>query len=164
MTDECTTKKLRMSYARVLIEVDITQSRRDSVYIKDAEGRRMLQDIVYEWRPVFCFKCQAIGHNCAIATKAKTGGIVAAKAKGKQWQSKRAGEGTSKGAGPDTSIAMQPPNLQGTRAVLAVDKGKAPMDTNVPDSGIRDGEVVCMNGFQALQVEKDLSSAYDKVP
>lgn len=39
MMDECTSKKLRVSYARVLVEVDITTELKTSVNIKDHKGR-----------------------------------------------------------------------------------------------------------------------------
>lgn len=37
VTDECTTNKLRMSYAQILIEVDITQKLAKDITIKDNE-------------------------------------------------------------------------------------------------------------------------------
>lgn len=42
-TDECTTNKLQMSYAIVLIEVDVTQKKRDVVVIKDHDDRKLIQ-------------------------------------------------------------------------------------------------------------------------
>ena len=65
-TDECTAKKLRISYARVLVEVDITQNPIETVDIKDHKGKLMEQKIEYEWRPSYCQSCLKIGHDCAI--------------------------------------------------------------------------------------------------
>lgn len=64
MTDECTSKKLRVSYARVLIEVDITTNLKDAINIRDLQGSKILQEVEYEWKPPFCKKCNKVGHNC----------------------------------------------------------------------------------------------------
>ncbi|XP_058784590.1 uncharacterized protein LOC131659416 [Vicia villosa] len=64
VTDECTTHKLRVSYARILVEIDITQKLLDEITITDNEGRKRKQAIEYEWRPKFCERCQKIGHQC----------------------------------------------------------------------------------------------------
>lgn len=40
-----TARKLRISYARVLIEIDVTQARKESVTIKDAKGNIICQEI-----------------------------------------------------------------------------------------------------------------------
>ena len=65
-TDECTAKKLRISYARVLVEVDITQKPIETVDIMDHKGKLVEQKIEYEWRPMYCQSCLKIGHDCAI--------------------------------------------------------------------------------------------------
>ncbi|XP_058774117.1 uncharacterized protein LOC131648371 [Vicia villosa] len=56
-TDECTARKLRVSYARILVEVDVTQKLCEEVTIKDHEGRIRQQKIEYEWRPQYCERC-----------------------------------------------------------------------------------------------------------
>ncbi|XP_058783726.1 uncharacterized protein LOC131658451 [Vicia villosa] len=66
MTDECTARKLRISYARVLVEVDITQPVKRCVAIKDHNGREWEQKIDYEWRPKYCHTCLRIGHDCSL--------------------------------------------------------------------------------------------------
>ncbi|XP_058783636.1 uncharacterized protein LOC131658346 [Vicia villosa] len=70
-TDECTARKLRISYARVLVEVDITRPIKESVTIRDHSGKEWEQQIEYEWRPKYCQTCLKIGHDCA--TKKTTG-------------------------------------------------------------------------------------------
>lgn len=49
--------KLRVTYARLLMEVDVTQKIRDKVRIKDNEGKIIKQKVEYEWRPQFCERC-----------------------------------------------------------------------------------------------------------
>jgi hypothetical protein len=65
VTDECTAHKLRVSYARMLIEMDVTQCLPPDITIRDSEGNTMKQLVEYEWKPLFCDKCQKIGHLCA---------------------------------------------------------------------------------------------------
>jgi hypothetical protein len=65
VTDECTAHKLRVSYARMLIEMDVTQCLPHDITIRDSEGNTMKQLVQYEWKPLFCDKCQKIGHLCA---------------------------------------------------------------------------------------------------
>lgn len=62
--DECTAKQLRVSFARVIVEVDITQDSPNSVLVQDPSGSSFEQQITFEWKPVFCKKCLKIGHNC----------------------------------------------------------------------------------------------------
>lgn len=62
--DECTANKLRVSYARILVEADVTPELRNEITIKDNEGRRITQKVEYEWKPMFCDKCQKFGHKC----------------------------------------------------------------------------------------------------
>ncbi|XP_058746354.1 uncharacterized protein LOC131619255 [Vicia villosa] len=66
MTDECIARKLRISYARVLVEVDITKLVKKGVTKKDHNGREREQKIEYEWRPKYCQTCLRIGHDCLI--------------------------------------------------------------------------------------------------
>ncbi|XP_075103846.1 uncharacterized protein LOC142178405 [Nicotiana tabacum] len=60
--DECTAKQIRVSYARMLIEVDVTKPRLDEINVEDPNGRVFRQPIIYDWKPIFCEKCQVIGH------------------------------------------------------------------------------------------------------
>ncbi|XP_058733321.1 uncharacterized protein LOC131604923 [Vicia villosa] len=64
-TDECTAGKLRVSYARMLVEVDVTQKLCEEISIKDHEGNMRQQKVEFEWRPQYCERCQKIGHVCS---------------------------------------------------------------------------------------------------
>ncbi|XP_058759181.1 uncharacterized protein LOC131632453 [Vicia villosa] len=63
-TDECTANKLRISYARILVEIDVTKKQKESVTIKDCEGNKFNQPIEFEWEPKYCDTCQKVGHQC----------------------------------------------------------------------------------------------------
>ncbi|XP_021848896.2 uncharacterized protein [Spinacia oleracea] len=52
--DECTTRQDRVSFARVLIEMDITTPLPDHVWIEDSSGRIFKQDVRYDWKPANC--------------------------------------------------------------------------------------------------------------
>ncbi|XP_019258271.1 PREDICTED: uncharacterized protein LOC109236533 [Nicotiana attenuata] len=62
--DECTTKQTRISYARMLIEVNVTKTLPMEIKVMDPRGRTFQQTIEYKWKPVYCDKCQVIGHIC----------------------------------------------------------------------------------------------------
>ena len=62
--DECTTKKTRISYARMLIEVNVTKVIPQQITFIDPNGRTFMQEVVMEWNPQYCDKCQKIGHQC----------------------------------------------------------------------------------------------------
>ena len=64
VTDECTANRLRVSYAIILVEVDVTKDLPRSIMICDDSGNKMEQRIEFEWRPAFCKSCQKLGHNC----------------------------------------------------------------------------------------------------
>ncbi|XP_058765287.1 uncharacterized protein LOC131638757 [Vicia villosa] len=72
LTDECTTKKLRVSYARVLIEVDVTKELKSQITIRDPAGEKMNQQVEYEWKPSFCTLCNKVGHRCKQKTEKAT--------------------------------------------------------------------------------------------
>jgi hypothetical protein len=48
----------------MLVEVDVTQDLPPDITIRDNEGNKLKQLIEYEWKPLFCNKCQKLGHIC----------------------------------------------------------------------------------------------------
>uniref|UniRef100_M1B956 Endonuclease/exonuclease/phosphatase n=1 Tax=Solanum tuberosum TaxID=4113 RepID=M1B956_SOLTU len=71
--DECTTKQTRISYARILIEVNVTKAIPQQITVMDPNGGTFMQEVVLEWRPQFCDKCQKIGHQCQSGITTKEG-------------------------------------------------------------------------------------------
>lgn len=59
--DECTTKQTRISFVRVLIEVDVTKVLPEEITILDPNGKTCVQ---FDWKPQYCDRCLKIGHNC----------------------------------------------------------------------------------------------------
>lgn len=62
--DECTSKQQRISYARLLVEVDVTKPLLYKVQIEGENGMMVEQKVYYEWVPLFCQKCHKVGHIC----------------------------------------------------------------------------------------------------
>lgn len=63
-SDECTANQSRVSYARILVEIDVTKALTRSVFIQ-LNGKVFEQKVLYEWAPPFCTQCNKAGHNCA---------------------------------------------------------------------------------------------------
>lgn len=73
-TDRMTGLKERISYARVLVEVDIATELVAEVPIRLPGGIVRMQDIIYESLPKFCSHCRIMGHvlaNCRKMEKEK---------------------------------------------------------------------------------------------
>lgn len=51
-----------MNYARVLVEVDVTNEFIEEVRVERANGTEFLQRVQYEWKPYYCSKCCLLGH------------------------------------------------------------------------------------------------------
>ncbi|XP_019241257.1 PREDICTED: uncharacterized protein LOC109221251 [Nicotiana attenuata] len=62
--DECTANQSRISFARMLIEVNITKPLPTGVTIQDPSGKMYKQVVRFEWQPEFCSDCQQLGHIC----------------------------------------------------------------------------------------------------
>ncbi|XP_075074856.1 uncharacterized protein LOC142162405 [Nicotiana tabacum] len=61
--DECTTKQTRVSYAQMLIEINVTKELPSEVWVMDPIGKKFLQSVTYDWKPAYCEKCQIVGHS-----------------------------------------------------------------------------------------------------
>ncbi|KAH0706100.1 hypothetical protein KY289_011176 [Solanum tuberosum] len=62
--DDCTTKQTRISYARMLIEVDVTKLMPTEITVMDAQGQSFQQVVAFDWKPEYCERCLMVGHNC----------------------------------------------------------------------------------------------------
>ncbi|XP_070003333.1 uncharacterized protein [Nicotiana sylvestris] len=60
--DTCTTKVERISYARILVELDITKSLPKQIMVDDPNGREFEQEVWYDWMPMYSNKCLQWGH------------------------------------------------------------------------------------------------------
>lgn len=69
--DECTSNQVRIPFARLLIEVDVTVPLPSILSIEEPDGKMIEQKVVYEWTPPFCKACNKVGHDCAEKGPAK---------------------------------------------------------------------------------------------
>ncbi|KAF3670715.1 hypothetical protein FXO37_08401 [Capsicum annuum] len=67
--DNCTTNVDCISYARILVIMDITKPLPQSIKVFDHNGGVVEHDIVYEWKPTYCDKYLQVGHNCQAKVK-----------------------------------------------------------------------------------------------
>lgn len=70
--DKLTISRDRVSFARVLVEVDITKPLKREVCITVPNGKELIQPVWYEYIPKFCPECKAIGHLSDKCPYAKT--------------------------------------------------------------------------------------------
>nr|TKS17480.1 hypothetical protein D5086_0000013040 [Populus alba] len=68
--DQLTSNLSRMSYARVLIEIDLLEELRHSVEISLPDGLALHQKVVYESLPKYCNFCHVLGHSRLLCPKA----------------------------------------------------------------------------------------------
>lgn len=52
----------RISYARVLVELDASVELRDEITLRGQNGKEGKQHIIYDWRPWQCLTCRKFGH------------------------------------------------------------------------------------------------------
>ncbi|KAL6565242.1 hypothetical protein OROGR_002193 [Orobanche gracilis] len=64
-TDGYTLQKNKVIYARILVEIDLSQPLKEVIRIKKREKVALVQQIQYESVPAFCQQCPTIGHKCA---------------------------------------------------------------------------------------------------
>ncbi|XP_058776305.1 uncharacterized protein LOC131650615 [Vicia villosa] len=155
VTDECTANKLRVSYARILVEMDITKDLPTELTIRDKDGTKFLQPVEYEWKPMYCKRCQKPGHNCEQP-----------KPKIKQWKPKEKPVETAivipTESLKDLTVLKKPSteDIPGDTDWSAVkkggrDRGKQPILETPAEN------LTCVNGFDALQVLNDLQVLRD---
>ncbi|XP_074271485.1 uncharacterized protein LOC141595419 [Silene latifolia] len=81
--DPATTSKAKLSFARVLIELDVSKTLPDHVNINIPYLGSVSQKVVYEWYPYFCHGCGKLGHTLQSCKwqKAKDAAAVAKSSK-----------------------------------------------------------------------------------
>ncbi|XP_075099405.1 uncharacterized protein LOC107783472 [Nicotiana tabacum] len=60
--DTTTTRKEKLMYARVMVEVPLNKAYLDSVMFENELGQIIEQEIEYEWKPTMCQQCKLFGH------------------------------------------------------------------------------------------------------
>ncbi|XP_074266898.1 uncharacterized protein LOC141590190 [Silene latifolia] len=70
--DPATTSKEKLSFARVLVEVDVSQELPSHVVINTPHLGQYSQKVVYEWLPYYCKCCGKLGHTSVNCKRNKT--------------------------------------------------------------------------------------------
>ncbi|CAO2841428.1 unnamed protein product [Amaranthus hypochondriacus] len=137
LADDCTAKQLKVSYARVLVEVDITQEFVKEIIVRDNVGKEFTQKAIHEWRPYFCKKCNKIGHVC----KENEGKLEPQLSKG---------EGKMQG---DTRVWMPKSIVQMLKGVTNFEEMRNKLDTGLPlpDSSTHEPTASADNSQQQVQ-------------
>jgi hypothetical protein len=69
--DKLTATKERVSFAPVLVEIDLLADRRSSINITLPNGNTHIQRVIYETLPKFCKHCKVLGHSTGTCSKSK---------------------------------------------------------------------------------------------
>ena len=59
--DKCTLSKLRVGYARIMVQMDSSGEFPEMIDILDENGVGFQQKVVYEWRQSVCSSCKKFG-------------------------------------------------------------------------------------------------------
>ncbi|XP_021838838.2 uncharacterized protein [Spinacia oleracea] len=70
--DATTVSRDKLQYARVLVDMPITQNLPDKVSFMNEHGELVQVPITYEWRPTVCDNCKLVGHSTIECRKGKT--------------------------------------------------------------------------------------------
>uniref|UniRef100_A0A803PYV1 DUF4283 domain-containing protein n=1 Tax=Cannabis sativa TaxID=3483 RepID=A0A803PYV1_CANSA len=70
MEDAVTKDRERLSYARVLIEVQMDQQLPNMIEFENEHGLNTSVSVKYEWKPITCSHCSGIGHSAGECKKA----------------------------------------------------------------------------------------------
>jgi len=68
--DQLTSNLSRLSYARVLIKIDLREELRHSIEVSLPSGPTLYQKVVYETLPKFCNFCHVLGQSHLLCPKA----------------------------------------------------------------------------------------------
>jgi hypothetical protein len=70
--DAATVSRDKLQYARVLVDMPITQKLPDQVSFMNEHSELVQVPITYEWRPTVCDNCKLVGHSTIECRKGKT--------------------------------------------------------------------------------------------
>ncbi|XP_062116638.1 uncharacterized protein LOC133830640 [Humulus lupulus] len=64
----------RLQFARVMVEVSVSQAFPSSISFMNESSELICLDIHYEWKPTFCSKCKSMGHDDMVCRKQQQNG------------------------------------------------------------------------------------------
>ena len=110
--DQLTSNLSRMSYARVLVEIDLLEELRHTVEIALPDGPTLHQKVVYKTLPKYCNFCHVLGHSRLLCSKAaaSTNKVHCSQP---QSQDDVDRENVFNRLGPQPSLVSSPPPMHG---------------------------------------------------
>lgn len=69
--DNATLKREKLQLAKVLVEVDITQSYPDGIIFENEKGEDTRVHVTYDWKPTYCKDYVIFGHDVHTCRKRK---------------------------------------------------------------------------------------------
>jgi len=151
-TDGLTASKERISFARVMVEIDPSKELKRSIEIQLPSGRIRQQKVVYENEPKFCSMCKILGHTAAACKRnaSKAQGRVSAGAKPSR-------------AIPKSKVLEPSPHDVVSRA--KEDTSKSRQDASFPQSDGGAGQIVGDGGHDSLKgKEAEIESSSLQAP
>lgn len=61
--DEATLSKTRMSFTRVLVEMNVEDNFLEELYFSNEDDEIITQPVQYDWIPIWCSKCSQYSHS-----------------------------------------------------------------------------------------------------
>ncbi|KAH0724790.1 hypothetical protein KY284_000655 [Solanum tuberosum] len=138
--DECTTKVDRISFARVLIEMDVARELPRKLKVEEPNGRVFEQEVQYEWVPEYCAKCMQVGHKC----HGKEVGKVQSR-KVTKWQPKMAASTIGEAKVPEIKEQVVAPRGETSKQTPSKAAGRS---TSKP----QDMQMMMQNRFDTIHV------------
>ncbi|XP_050238259.1 uncharacterized protein LOC126687745 [Mercurialis annua] len=135
-SDQCTISKVKLNFARVLVEMEVAGPFPEVPDLQDENGNVFKQKIVYEWRPLFCDKCYRMGHsikNCRVTQNTKK-----ALEKSKASSSSKKGDNNGKERSNSFSALV---DIAGTD----IDTGEVMFSSNLKFGSVGDGRKARLN-------------------
>ncbi|XP_075100397.1 uncharacterized protein LOC107821039 [Nicotiana tabacum] len=109
--DTATTRKEKLMYARVMVEVPLNKTYPDSVMFENELGQIIEQEIEYEWKPTMCQQCKLFGHTDQQCRRVQQ--KPQAEQVRKEWKVVERNEQKEKPAIAGESMEQKPKNVQG---------------------------------------------------
>ncbi|XP_062119263.1 uncharacterized protein LOC133833014 [Humulus lupulus] len=121
MVDKYTRVRSRIQFARVLVEMEVTDNPPTSIEFINEHGQIMEQGVDYEWLPTKCKNCSSIGHAMTDCRKIKNAQWVMKEAKinkdetGQSSDGPKAVELEGTEINADTEVAVDQINSEGNK-------------------------------------------------
>lgn len=133
--DDCTTGQKRISFARMMVEMDISKPLPKFVTI-EAHGQVRSQPVWYEWAPPFCTKCGVAGHNCEAQQKKGAPPKRIWRPKATQAQAPKPQEGQEVQADKGEVVKVSPPD----QAAVVINQQLVAVEPGTPAVSYEAGE------------------------